>query len=114
MSSEPYIRREDAPFSLIEVDLRNSDDSQLLRISSDLAVGLALEEMKALKIHFEKIGRNPTDIELQTFGQTWSEHCFHKTFKGERSLIQRQNNREKPLQNLHRKTSEGTETVLVP
>lgn len=82
MSSEPYIRREDAPFSLIEVDLRNSDDSQLLRISSDLAVGLALEEMKALKIHFEKIGRNPTDIELQTFGQTWSEHCFHKTFKG--------------------------------
>ena len=82
MSSKPYVKREDVSFSLIEVDLQNSDDDRLLRISNDLAVGLSLEEMKVLKTHFEKLGRSPTDVELQTFGQTWSEHCFHKTFKG--------------------------------
>jgi len=82
MSSKPYVKREDVSFSLIEVDLQNSDDDRLPRISSDLAVGLSLEEMKVLKTHFEKLGRSPTDVELQTFGQTWSEHCFHKTFKG--------------------------------
>src|SRR5262249_56859693 len=26
-------------------------------------------------------GREPTDVELETLAQTWSEHCSHKTFK---------------------------------
>ncbi|MFC1929586.1 hypothetical protein ACFLW6_01790, partial [Chloroflexota bacterium] len=29
-----------------------------------------------------KQGRNPTDVELETLAQTWSEHCVHKTFRG--------------------------------
>jgi len=41
-----------------------------------------LQEMKKVKEYFIKEGRNPTDVELQTIGQTWSEHCYHKTFKG--------------------------------
>jgi phosphoribosylformylglycinamidine synthase II len=82
MSSNPYVKREDVSFSLIEVDLQNSDKDLLLGISDNLAVGLSLEEMNVLKTHFKKLRRNPTDVELQTFGQTWSEHCFHKTFKG--------------------------------
>jgi len=82
MSSRSYAKAQDALFFLATIDLKNSDDGQLARISSELAVGLSLEEMKALKNYFGKIGRNPADIELQTFGQTWSEHCFHKTFKG--------------------------------
>jgi phosphoribosylformylglycinamidine (FGAM) synthase PurS component len=27
------------------------------------------------------LGREPTDIELETIAQTWSEHCVHKTLK---------------------------------
>jgi phosphoribosylformylglycinamidine synthase len=38
--------------------------------------------MQAVQQHFAKTGRNPTALELHTIGQTWSEHCFHKTFKG--------------------------------
>jgi phosphoribosylformylglycinamidine synthase len=38
--------------------------------------------MKAVQAYFKKKGKNPTDVELQTIAQTWSEHCFHKTFKG--------------------------------
>ena len=26
-------------------------------------------------------GRDPTDVELETLAQTWSEHCAHKTFR---------------------------------
>jgi len=38
--------------------------------------------MKQVQAYFKKKKRNPTDLELQTIGQTWSEHCCHKTFKG--------------------------------
>ena len=83
MSSDAYSRREDAPLSLFEIDLGQSGERDLARLSADLGLALSLDEMKALKGYFGKLGRNPTDIELQTVGQTWSEHCYHKTFKGE-------------------------------
>jgi len=76
-----YLRR-NVPFELYEVNILDADDEELLRISEELGLSLNLQEMKKIKEYFEKKGRNPTDIELQTLGQTWSEHCFHKTFKG--------------------------------
>src|SRR5204862_605 len=30
---------------------------------------------------YRRAGREPTDIELETLAQTWSEHCVHKTLK---------------------------------
>jgi len=83
MTFEAYTKREDASFPLFEIDLGKSDEKQLLKLSADLGLALSLDEMKPLKEYFGRLGRNPTDIELQTFGQTWSEHCIHKTFKGE-------------------------------
>src|SRR3989338_3067075 len=38
--------------------------------------------MLAIQQYFKKIGRNPTDVELESLAQTWSEHCKHKTFRG--------------------------------
>jgi phosphoribosylformylglycinamidine synthase II len=71
------------PFEVYEVELKNATDRQLNRVSRELAVGLSLEEMKKVRKYFAAKNRNPTDLELQTIGQTWSEHCYHKTFKGE-------------------------------
>ncbi|MGB9135171.1 MAG: phosphoribosylformylglycinamidine synthase subunit PurL [Candidatus Bathyarchaeia archaeon] len=70
------------PFELYEVNLSEADDEQLLKISRELGIGLNLKEMRVVEEYFSGRGRNPTDVELQTIGQTWSEHCFHKTFKG--------------------------------
>ena len=70
------------PFSLYEMKVIQASDAQLLDISRELAIGLNLHEMKKVEVYFKQKGRNPTDVELQTIGQTWSEHCFHKTFKG--------------------------------
>lgn len=75
--------RVDVPFELLEINVLEANDEQLLRISRELGVSLSLEEMRAVRKYFSKKGRNPTDVELQTIGQTWSEHCFHKTFKGD-------------------------------
>ena len=77
----PFTRHK-THFEIHEIKILNANDKQLLRISQELSIGLNLEEMKAVKKYFSKKGRNPTDIELQAIGQTWSEHCFHKTFKG--------------------------------
>jgi phosphoribosylformylglycinamidine synthase len=81
MSINLYVRRKTA-FSLFEINTLQTTDTQLQEISSELGLSLNLQEMKAVQAYFKKKGRNPTDVELQTIAQTWSEHCFHKTFKG--------------------------------
>ena len=43
---------------------------------------LSLVEMQTIQAHFQKLGRDPTDAELETVAQTWSEHCSHKTLAG--------------------------------
>jgi len=82
MTGSLYTRRK-TRFPLFEVNILEAGEQQLLEISQEMGVGLNLQEMKAVHEYFRKRRkRNPTDVELQTIGQTWSEHCFHKTFKG--------------------------------
>ena len=57
-------------------------DKKLSEISKSGQLYLNLDEMKAIQNHFKKEKRNPTDVELETIAQTWSEHCRHKTFRG--------------------------------
>jgi phosphoribosylformylglycinamidine synthase len=76
-----YVKR-DVPFELVEITLKEADDEQLIEISKELGIALNLKEMKLVQNYFSRKNRNPTDVELQTIGQTWSEHCYHKTFKG--------------------------------
>ena len=69
------------PFEIYEVEVLEASEDELLEISSVMGLNLSLSEMIAVKSYFKRLGRNPTDIELQTIGQLWSEHCRHKTFK---------------------------------
>lgn len=69
-------------FRKIEVDLLGSSDKQLLEISKQWCLSLTSEEMQTIKKYFSNLGRNPTDCELETLAQTWSEHCVHKTMRG--------------------------------
>src|SRR5882724_6090263 len=65
-----------------QIPLLDAEDSQLLEISRKGLLSLNLQEMKAIQSYFDRQGRNPTDVELETIAQTWSEHCKHKTFSG--------------------------------
>ncbi|MCE1195382.1 AIR synthase related protein, partial [bacterium] len=38
-------------------------------------------ELAAIRDYFATEGRACTDVEFEMIAQTWSEHCFHKTFK---------------------------------
>jgi phosphoribosylformylglycinamidine synthase len=68
-------------FQLAHVPL-NGPDETLLAISKQGQLSLSLTEMQTIRDHFASLDRAPTDIELETIAQTWSEHCSHKTLKG--------------------------------
>jgi len=70
------------PFEHYTVCLKGANDDDLKNIASDLGLGLNLIELRKIRDHYTSIGKNATDVELQTYDQTWSEHCYHKTFKG--------------------------------
>jgi phosphoribosylformylglycinamidine synthase len=70
-------------FHLITVPLRGLDDAALEKLSRDGQLALNRAEMQAIQAHFQALGRDPTDVELETLAQTWSEHCSHKTLKGQ-------------------------------
>ncbi|RLF15287.1 MAG: phosphoribosylformylglycinamidine synthase, partial [Thermoprotei archaeon] len=81
--SHPLIKRvEGLPFQLHVIDIHHADDKTLVEISETAGLSLSLTEMKAIQAYFKLLGRPPTDVELQAIAIQWSEHCFHKTFKG--------------------------------
>ncbi len=92
----PKVRLGQLP-AIKEIDLSASDE-ELAKIGkfgilekigengSEIRSGplaLDLDSMKTIKFFFEKLGRKPTDIELESIAQTWSEHCKHTIFAAE-------------------------------
>ncbi len=69
-----------------KVSLRKLTPPELEALSRDGLLALSRAEMLALQRYYRRLGREPTDVELETFAQTWSEHCQHKTFRGEIDL----------------------------
>jgi len=65
----------------VTVAIRELDDDALLRLSRDGHLFLDLVEMRAITEHYRALERDPTEIELESLAQTWSEHCVHKTLK---------------------------------
>ncbi|MEM2869626.1 MAG: phosphoribosylformylglycinamidine synthase subunit PurL [Thermoplasmata archaeon] len=74
-------KKRDLPFPLYDIDLRSATDEELEALSRETGVGLSLEEMRRIADYFVAKGRNPTDVELQSLGQAWSEHCCYKSSK---------------------------------
>ena len=66
-------------FKLNCIDLLGADIEQAAKLRQQF--GFSENEFNAIIAYYTNIGRNPTDIELETLAQTWSEHCVHKTFK---------------------------------
>ncbi len=69
-------------FALVHVAIRDLDDEGLTRLSREGQLYLTLVEMQTIQQYFRDLGRDPTDVELETVAQTWSEHCSHKTLAG--------------------------------
>lgn len=63
------------------IPILNMNNEQLLAVSKEGLLSLNLDEMRTIQRYYQEQGREPTDVELETLAQTWSEHCSHKTFK---------------------------------
>src|SRR3989338_2038734 len=94
-------------FELVTVNLLGDSDRELQKISKDGQLFLNLREMRQIQNYFKKLRRNPTDCELETLAQTWSEHCGHKTFRGKikyQEKIQNSKFKTKIIDNLLKST----------
>ncbi|HEX7446379.1 MAG TPA: AIR synthase-related protein, partial [Pirellulales bacterium] len=97
-------------FELITVPLRELDDAALERLSREGQLYLKLPEMRTIRDYFRTLARDPTDAELETIAQTWSEHCSHKTLTGR--IRYRDEKGEQTFQNMLKETIfAATETV---
>ena len=81
-------RPRERPNQRLEVPIANLGGEALAELSRDLGLALSVEEMEVIQRHFAAEGREPTDVELETLAQTWSEHCKHKTLTGPVHLIE--------------------------
>jgi phosphoribosylformylglycinamidine synthase len=68
-------------FKLQHVAIRDLADAELEKLSRQGHLFLSIEEMRTIQNHYRTLGRDPTDLELETLAQTWSEHCIHKTMR---------------------------------
>jgi len=85
----PHVRLSELPTAeFVDLDL---DDRNLARLGKEGIVdkgtgqrrgplALDLAQLHAIRVYFSKKGRKPTDVELESLAQTWSEHCKHTIF----------------------------------
>ncbi|MCK9592147.1 MAG: AIR synthase-related protein [Methanoregula sp.] len=85
----PDVHLHELPASdAVDLDL---DDNELAQLGKagipDTLTGLRrgplaldLRQIHAIRDYFSKKGRKPTDVELESLAQTWSEHCKHTIF----------------------------------
>jgi phosphoribosylformylglycinamidine synthase len=101
------------PFELRHVELTTLDDDGLQRLSRQGHLFLNLAEMQAIRDHYQTLGREPTDVELETLAQTWSEHCVHKTLKSAVSVRDESGNELRGYGNLIKETIfASTQTIM--
>lgn len=89
-------------FELRTIAVRELDDAALMKLSREGQLYLQLAEMQTIRQHFRDLGRDSTDVELETIAQTWSEHCSHKTLAGRISY--RDENGERHFGNMLKET----------
>ncbi|MCC6621424.1 MAG: phosphoribosylformylglycinamidine synthase [Deltaproteobacteria bacterium] len=98
-----------------EVVVRALDDAALVALSQARRLALDRDEMRAIAAHFEALGREPTDLELEMLAQTWSEHCVHKTFRARITMEDRASDRRFEVDGLLKSfIRRATEAIAAP
>ncbi|HTN03026.1 MAG TPA: phosphoribosylformylglycinamidine synthase subunit PurS, partial [Planctomycetaceae bacterium] len=97
-------------FQLTIVPIRGMDDAALMTLSKQEQLYLSLAEMQTIRQYFAGLDRDPTDIELESVAQTWSEHCSHKTLKGR--IRYRDEHGERQFENMLKETVFGATVAI--
>ena len=73
----------DPPRPLRTIPLLARGRTALEEANENLGLALSPDEIDYLVASFERLERNPTDVELMMFAQANSEHCRHKIFNAD-------------------------------
>ena len=71
------------PKPLSTIDILQGGKAALEAANNDMGLALSPDEVDYLLENYNKMGRNPTDVELMMFAQANSEHCRHKIFNAD-------------------------------
>jgi len=71
------------PLPLESVDVLKGGSKALEDANREMGLALSADEIEYLVENFQKLKRNPTDVELMMFAQANSEHCRHKIFNAD-------------------------------
>ncbi len=105
----------------VEVFHLHVPDEELMRLSEKRTLALTLEEMRYFRDYFDRrdvkdarkdagISTDPTDVELECFAQTQSEHCKHKIFNAH--IVYREDGRVEQIHSLFKTyIRAATETI---
>lgn len=81
-----FVHAEPATDKAEIIPISSLSGENLVTLSQERRLALNKQEMLVIQDYFKKEGREPTDAELETLAQTWSEHCVHKTFRADIDL----------------------------
>ncbi len=70
-----------APDPVGSISLRGLSDDQLAALSRQRSWYAPLSQMKVIQSHEPERGRPYTDAEMEILVQSWSDHCYHTTWK---------------------------------
>ena len=71
------------PQALVEVDILANGKQALVEANIEMGLALSEDEIDYLIEQYQRIQKNPTDVELMMFAQVNSEHCRHKIFNAD-------------------------------
>ena len=69
------------PLAIVNV-LKGGSEA-LVQSNNEMGLALSEDEIEYLVENFQKLKRNPSDVELMMFAQANSEHCRHKIFNAD-------------------------------
>ncbi len=76
------LRPTGVPDPVHTISLLRLSDEQLVELSKRCSWYAPLSQMKAIQAHEAAQGRSHTDAEIEILAQSWSDHCYHTTWKG--------------------------------
>jgi phosphoribosylformylglycinamidine synthase len=69
------------PDPVATISFLGLSDEELVALSKARSWYAPLSQMKALQAHEKAQGRPHTDAEIEILAQSWSDHCYHTTWK---------------------------------
>ena len=76
------LRPTGTPDPVHTISLLGLSDDELVELSKRRSWYAPLSQMKAIQAHEAAQGRPHTDAEIEILAQSWSDHCYHTTWKG--------------------------------